>query len=423
MQVASPQGAISEQAWYAGVAPSGPQPAALGPVLVHSRGILAGAMLTVPTLLQKARTATTLQDFGDEWFLRPLTRLVDEVNAHAGLVAPEAGAGQRILSALEDRLRLVQYLKDHPEVHDEQIEIACAIIGLPRTGSTVMHRLLASSPRTTSFFWWETTFPLPLAGEAVGDPAPRIALAHQIVDRLLSEWPDFESIDPIEAEAVAEEVILLDRTFLSSTYDSMMPIPGYGAWQADQDHAPAYRDLLLWMKALQFQSPWRRGRKWVLKTPHHLLGGMNGLLKVFPCVPLVMTHRNVGQVLPSYCSMCASMSIGASTTYRRELQGAHWTGRFRTGLERFEALRKTLPENRIVDVRYEDTVSDPIGTASRVMSAIGMGCDSADRAAMEACMAANVRENRPKHKYSAEEFGLTREGIAADFAFYHDRYL
>lgn len=380
-------------------------------------------MITVPALLEKARAATGLQDFGDDWFMVPLTRLIGEVNAHAGLIAPEAGAGYRILSALEDRLRLVQYLKDHPAVHDEKIDVACAIVGLPRTGSTVMHRLLASSPRTTSFFWWETTFPLPLAGEAAGDPSPRIALAHQIVDRLLKEWPDFESIDPIEAEAVAEEVILLDRSFLSSTYDSMMPIPGYGIWQADQDHESAYRELVLWMKVLQYQSPWRRGRKWVLKTPHHLLGGMNGLLAVFPGVPLVMTHRDVGQVLPSYCSMCASLSIGASTTYRRELQGAHWTRRFKTGLERFEALRGSLSEGRIVDVRYEDTVSDPVGTARGVMTAIGMGFDEADRAAMQACMAANARENRPKHKYSAEEFGLTREGIAADFAFYHDRYL
>jgi len=128
-------------------------------------------------------------------------------------------------------------------------------------------------------------------------------------------------------------------------------------------------------------------------------------------------------VLPSYCSMCASLSIGSSSTYKRENEGAHWTRRFKTGLERFMEIRKSLPADRIVDVRYEDTVSDPIGTGERVMKAIGVGFDAADRAAFEACMAANVRENRPKHKYSAEQFGLTPEGIAADFAFYHDEYL
>ena len=378
-----------------------------------------GAALSVSGLMAQAQAATGLQDFGDDWFLTPLSKLVDCVNAEAGLIAPDAGAGYRIQSALSDRLKLVQYVQDHPEALDEQIDVACAIIGLPRTGSTVMHRLLSSVPQTTSFFWWETTFPLPFDGEALGDPSPRIAMAHQVVDQLLRDWPDFESIDPIEAEAVAEEVILLDRSFLSTSYDSMMPIPSYGYWQADQDHEPAYRDLLLWMKVLQYQMPSRRGKTWVLKTPHHLLGGMSGLLKVFPDVPLVMTHRNVAQVLPSYCSMCASMSVNSSTTYRKEDQGAHWTRRFKTGLERLMEVRQTLPEGRIIDVRYEDTVSDPIGTASRVLKAIGLPVDTA---ALEACIAANARDARPKHKYSAEAFGLSDSSIAADFAFYHDAY-
>lgn len=377
------------------------------------------AALSVSGLMSQAQAATGLQDFGDEWFLTPLSKLVDCVNAEAGLIAPDAGAGYRIQSALSDRLKLVQYVKDHPEALGEQIDVACAIIGLPRTGSTVIHRLLSSIPQTTSFFWWETTFPLPFDGEALGDPSPRISMAHQVVDQLLRDWPDFESIDPIEAEAVAEEVILLDRSFLSTSYDSMMPIPSYGYWQADQDHEPAYRDLLLWMKVLQHQMPSRRGKTWVLKTPHHLLGGMSGLLKVFPNVPLVMTHRNVAQVLPSYCSMCASMSVNSSTTYRKEDQGAHWTRRFKTGLERLMEVRQTLAEGRIIDVRYEDTVRDPIGSASRVLKAIGL---PVDKAALEACIAANARDARPKHKYSAEAFGLSDSSIAADFAFYHDAY-
>ena len=386
------------------------------------------AQLDRDSLLQQARDATGLTDFGDMWFLSSLDKLITCINAEAGLVAPDAGAGYRIQSALADRLRLVQYCKDHPEVLDETIDVACAVIGLPRTGSTVMHRLLSSLPQTTSFLWWETTFPLPFEGEAPGEPAPRIAMAHQIVDQLLTEWPDFESIDPIEAEAVAEEVILLDRSFLSTTYDSMLPVPRYGFWQADQDHEPAYRELLVWMKVLQHQNApssrfGRRGRKWVLKTPHHLLGGMNGLLAVFPDIPLVMTHRDVAQVVPSYCSMCASMTVGASTTYRREDQGAYWTQRFRTGLERFDALRETLPNGRIIDVRYEDTVRDPMGTALRVLDALGLPNGVPERAALEACMTANARESRPRHKYAAEDFGLTAEGIAADFAFYHDRYL
>lgn len=382
-------------------------------------------MISTAALIEAARETTGLTDFGDEWFITPLEKLVGWVNRDAGLIAPDAGGGGRIASALADRLQLVQYFKDNPAALDERIEVACAVIGLPRTGSTVIHRLLSSSPKLTALYWWETAFPLPLPGESIDDPSPRKEAAKGFVDYLLNEWPDFESIDPMDAMAVNEEVTLLDRTFLSTTYDSMMPIHEYGYWQADQDHEPAYLDLELCLKAIQYQRALRGlpRRPWVFKTPHHVLGGIGGLLKVWPDVKLIMTHRDVGQVLPSYCSMCASLSITASTTYARENEGAHWTRRFKIGLERFMALREKLPPGRVIDIQYQDTVSDTLVVARRLMEALGLGVDPADEAAFAACIAENARESRPRHKYSAEQFGLTPEGIARDFAFYHQQFL
>lgn len=381
--------------------------------------------LDVESLLDDARKTTGLSDFGDPWFLTPLGNLVEAVNAEAGLVAPDAGAGARIKGALADRLQLQQYFKDNPEVVEETVELACAIVGLPRTGSTAIHRLLASSPRLAGLWWWESAFPLPFADESPLDPSPRQEAAKQMVDWLLTEWPDFESIDPMDAMSLNEEVVLLDRTFLSTTYDAAMPVHSYGHWQFDQDHEPAYRDLYRFMQAIQHQRV-QRGeprRPWVFKTPHHLLGGIEGLLKVWPGVKLVMTHRDVAQVLPSWCSMCCSLTVNSSTTYRKEDQGAHWTSRFRKGLDRFETIRERLAPGQIVDVRYEDTVSDPARTTEAVLAALGMPADDADRAAIAACIAENAREARPRHKYSAEEFGLSSEGIARDFAAYHARYL
>ena len=381
--------------------------------------------LAVNALLQQAREATGLSDFGDDWFLRPLTRLVDDVNREAGLVSPESSAGARIQGALADRLQLEQYFKDHPEAAQERIDLACAIIGLPRTGSTMVHRLLSASPKLTALWWWETAFPFPLPGEAMDDPAPRQEAAKGMVDWLLSEWPDFESIDPMDAMAINEEVVLLDRTFLSTTYDSMMPIHGYGHWQAEQDHEPAIRDLYRFLQVIQHQRVARGEvrRPWVFKTPHYVMGALAGLLKVWPDVKLVMTHRDVGDVLPSYCSMCASLSVNSSTSYRKEAQGAHWTRRFRDGLNRLEAIRATLPAGQVIDVAYRDTVTDPQGTGEKILAALGYAPDADDRQAMQQAIAANAREARPKHKYSAADFGLTPEGIAQDFADYHIKYL
>ena len=129
--------------------------------------------LNVETLMESARGATGLSDFGDDWFIAPLRRLVDDVNRDAGLVSPESSAGARIQGALADRLQLEQYFKAHPAAAAEQIDLACAIIGLPRTGSTMVHRLLAASPKLTALWWWETAFPFPLPGEAMDVPVPR----------------------------------------------------------------------------------------------------------------------------------------------------------------------------------------------------------------------------------------------------------
>ncbi|NBR30872.1 MAG: sulfotransferase [Sphingomonadaceae bacterium] len=381
--------------------------------------------LDADQLMQQAIAETGLTDFGDPWFEAPLQALIGYVNRDAGLLSPESSAGVRIQSALSDRLKLVQYFKDHPEAAEERIDLACAIIGLPRTGSTMVHRLLAAVPGFTALWWWETGFPFPLPDESQTDPTPRQEAAKQMVDWLLTQWPDFESIDPMDAMAVNEEVVLLDRTFLSTTYDSMMPIHDYGYWQADQDHEPAFHDLYRFLQVIQHQRVLQgeARRPWVFKTPHHLMGGLNGLLSVWPDVKLVMTHRHVGQVLPSYCSMCASLSINSSTSYRKDQQGAHWSRRFRTGLERLEALRGRLVADQIIDVQYEETVSDPIGMAEAVLAQLGITADAATRAALDACVKDNAREARPRHKYSADEFGLTPEGIEADFAFYHDKYL
>lgn len=384
-----------------------------------------GDELQVEALLENARQETGLTDFGDPWFMAPLGKLIASVNAEAGLVAPGSSAGARIQGALSDRLRLEQYFKDHPEAGGEKVALACAIVGLPRTGSTMLHRLLAASPKLTALWWWETAFPTPLPGEDPADPAPRQDAGKAMVDWLLGEWPDFESIDPMDAMAINEEVVLLDRTFLSTTYDASMPVHSYGHWQADQDHEPAYRDLYRFMQAIQYQRAMRgeARRPWVFKTPHHLLGGIGGLLKVWPGVTLVMTHRHIGEVMPSWCSMCCSLSVNSSTTYRKEAEGTHWTSRFRTGLERFDAIRGGLEPGRVIDVRYSETVSDPAGTALRVMQALGLNADQADRAAIDCAIAENAREARPRHKYSAAEFGLSASGIAREFAFYHDRYL
>jgi hypothetical protein len=373
--------------------------------------------LEVETLLERGRQAAGLADYGDRWFLPPLERLVDAINAEAGLVSDDEPPVQRIVQSLADRLHMVELLRLRPEILEEPVEVAGVIMGLPRTGSTMLQRLLGSSPQLTSGYWWEVTFPLPFADEQPGDPTPRHEAARAMVQSFYETWPDFQSIHPMDAMAHDEDVILLDKTFLSSTYDSILNVPSYGLWMAQQDHIPAYRELRMWLQVLQDQSPWRRGRKWILKSPHHLTG-LGGFLAVFPEALAIMTHRDVAELVPSYCSMCASITAPHSNSFDPKDLGPYWSGRFSRAMRRLIDTRAGTQGNRFVDIAYADLLQDPITEAKRVFTAAGLVFRETDEAAMATWLAANNRQTRPAHRYAPETYGLTEDGLDRDFAFY-----
>lgn len=387
------------------------------------RARTANARVEVGALLAQAQNKTGLSDFGDPWFLGPLERLVEAINAEAGLADASASPVQRIVQSLVDRLTLFDLLKNRPQIRDENVDVVGVILGLPRTGSTLLHRLLGSSPQLTSGYWWEMNFPMPLPGEQPGDPSPRVNLAKSVVTDLLREWPDFETIDPIDATGLCEEVVLLDKSFLSSTYDSILNVPSYGRWMDQADHRKAYAELRIWLQVVQSLRAAGPRRKWLLKSPHHLMAGLDGLLAEFPEARLIMTHRAVEHSLPSYCSMCASMTAPFSSTFRKSEQGAYWNWKFQQGLRKLMRHRAELPVNRFVDVTYEETTKAPLETAMRVMRQIGLEPTADDAAAFQACLDENRRDTRPSHRYDPREFGLTVEEIQQAFRFYTDCYL
>ena len=379
--------------------------------------------VTVDNMLAGARKATGLSDFGDSWFLEPLDKLVTAIAEEAHLVAPDAPPVERIVQSLGDRLRKVQLLKLHPDIRDEPIHVAGAILGLPRTGSTMLHRLLASAQQLTATYWWEAAMPLPFPGEKPGDPRPRKEAAKAAVETFYAAWPDFRSIHPMDALAPDEDILLLDKTFLSTTYDSIMTIPSYGFWMAAADKRKSYEELREWLQILQWQTPARRAQSWILKTPHHLLGGLHGLMEVFPDCAVIMPHRAIDESLPSYCSMCASLTVGHTADFNAASLGDYWARRFEMGLRELIETRRAQPAGRFIDVRYTDLLRDPVESALKIVRRLGLERPDTDRSTMTAWVEANGRENRPPHRYAGTDFGLTPDGIHSRFAFYTDTYL
>jgi hypothetical protein len=373
------------------------------------------AKLSVDALLAAARDKTGLSDFGDDWFLEPLTvltaALVDEARlSEMGLALTQ----QRLTALLADRLRLRKYQSDHPEVLEQDVVVAAEICGLPRTGSTLLHRLLASSPLVTSTLSWETSYPLPFPGEGP-DAELRKQKARARYEMFMEMAPDFGDIHTIEWDGPEEDVIVLDRTFTSMSFDSFYWVPTYGDWLREFDQAPAYRELREWLQALQWQDPTRQGRPWVLKSPHHLTA-VDTVLDTFDGCKIVMTHRSPTKAVPSYASMVCAISGQYSDDVHPLEVGPYWRDRFVVALRAFTEVRERRPD-RIVDVGFKDQMSDPVGTAARVLDELGI---PADRGALEAYMDRNREEKHGSHTYTAEDFGLSEAELEKDFAFYQE---
>lgn len=369
--------------------------------------------LSVDELLSAARAKTGLDDYGDEWFVEPLQvltkALVDEARlSEMGLALTQ----QRLTALLADRLRLRQYQADNPGVVEEEVTVAAEICGLPRTGSTLLHRLLASSPHLTSTLSWETSYPLPFPGEGP-EAELRKQKARDRFAMFMEMAPDFGDIHTIEWDGPEEDVIVLDRTFTSMSFDSFYWVPTYGDWLRGFDQAPAYRELREWLQALQFQDPSRKGMSWVLKSPHHLTA-VDTVLDTFPGCKIVMTHRSPTQAVPSYASMVCAISGQYSDDVDPLQVGPYWRDRFVVALRALADVRERRPD-RIVDVAFKDQMSDPVGTAARVLGELGM---PADREALEDYMARNREERHGSHTYTAEDFGLSEAELEQDFAFY-----
>jgi LPS sulfotransferase NodH len=373
-------------------------------------------------LLAMARERTGLDDFGDTWFLEPMDRYIEAANRESAMTpAGVAGQTEVIVKGLASRLRMIEDIKLHPEILQEKVEVAGVILGLPRTGSTIFHRLLASTPGMTAIRWFEAQNFAPFPGERPGQPDERRAYAQAMIDGWLSLSPELASIHPLDPEAPDEEILILGQMFVSTMVEGMTFVPSFAAWLDTYDQSRGHEDLKTILKYLQWQDPSRRGRKWVLKSPSNLPYAET-VAKAFPEALLIMTHRDPIETVPSYISMQVALyKLGAELEERQVAE--FWFHRLAQWMRRFESARGKIGEDRFIDIDYRLVTREPLAQAERVLQRMGVPVDDRVNTALAEFMAGNQREQRPTHAYSLERFGLTEEMIRDAFAGYRSRYL
>jgi len=374
-------------------------------------------------LAARACAEAGLTDFGDPWLFEHLDALIPLLNSEAELSPSGVGvASGMITRALVNRLRFIDLLKRHPEIDDEQVHVAAVVVGLPRTGSTMLHRILASSPGMTGVRWYECQNYVPFPGEARGQPEPRREAARQILDYMLKTIPDLMSIHPMDIDQPDEELIVLGQLFSSTMIEGTYHVPGFAQWLTTHDRERPYHDLKRILKALQWQDPSRAGKQWILKTPGHLMG-LDGIDRVFPEAVVVMTHRDPVETMPSYCSMEYSLYRMVSDTITKEQVAAYCIPRWQQLLDMFIDARGRLGDKRFVDVNYRELTKRPIEVGSEVLRRAGVTVTPEIRAGMEQWIEANRREDRAPHRYTLQDFGLTEAELQARFANYRARFI
>ena len=375
-------------------------------------------------VLWEARRKVGLSDFGDEAFLEPLEVLIDSINREAALnpVGRMIIRG-RIVGVLINKLVAQDTIKKHPEILDIPVEAPIVVAGLARTGTTMLHRLIAQDPSMRSLASWEAINPAPHTTHEPGKGKdPRFAQAAKAAKGLKYMSPGFFAIHPAEPDAPEEEVILLEQAFLTTTPEAMMNVPTYSKWLEQQDHVPAYQALKRMMQYLQWQRPGiGKPTRWVLKTPHHQ-EYFDPLLEVFPRATIVHTHRDPLKTSASFFSMVTHLQMIFSDDVDPNRVANHWLDKIEKMARRTMATRDRVNDEGFVDVSYYDLIEDPISEVERVYEAAEKVLTPEARAAMEASRKVNKQHKYGKHKYSLADFGMTKEDVETRIAEYRARF-
>ena len=366
--------------------------------------------------MARARAQTGLDDFGDLPFEEALEMLIFSLERDAKLdAARRAGAAQMIIGTLAKNLRLVEDRKRFPGIAQEEVKAPIFILGLPRTGSTNLHRLMAQCEGIRAPRRWEMSRPSPPPEAATYETDPRIAEVHAA--EIVGASEELQRKHPVTADLPEQCQSLNDFIFMNWSLLAPFEMPTYRAWLQTADHRPSYEAHKRTLQHLQHRHPGR----WVLKYPKHAFT-LDALLAVYPDARIIWTHRDPTRIIPSAISLIETFRK-ATPGYAPELLGREWAPFEELGMRRGLAMRDNLvrPEN-VVDVHYADVMRDPIGVIERAYSHFGVVLSAESKARIQRFLAENAKDKHGAHAYSAEQFGLSERMLRTLFKDYTDRF-
>ncbi len=380
----------------------------------------AGAELSASALMTEAAERAGHDDWGDRGFTEPLGLLVKSCQSTGRLNQ----VGWRVLRSvllrhLRNRLYLQAYLKGRPDAAERPLGAPLVVTGLPRTGTSLLHNLLAQDPRHRVLRLWEALHPVPPGDGHGSDQASLVHQAESWLERFYALAPGFRTIHPLTAEGPEECDALLQNAFASQHFTDMFDAEEYSRWFDGSNLAREYTYYALQLRVLTRDD--ETAKRWVLKSPGHI-GHLDALLEVLPDGLVVHCHRNPVEAVPSYASLILHVRRPNSDDVSPATIGEQALRRCAIALERALDVRAAVDERRFLDVAYPALVDNPVRTVARIYDWFGVRLDGAVEAAMRRWLADHPSHRHGVHRYDLASFGLSANRVRAAFAAYHQRF-
>ena len=365
------------------------------------------ARFTRERFVAEAVEATGLDDFGEAGWQEGLDRYLDALVATAQL--NDLGvtvAGDGVVTDLANRLRLVRWREEHPEVARQQIVRPVVIVGQPRTGTSILHDLMAQDPANRAPLMWEVERPVPAPRTETFHTDPRIAECQAGFDLVESIIPGFTAFHELGARLAQEDVRIFNSDFKSMIYPLQFEVPAYDRWLLHEaDLASTYRWHRHFLQHLRSEHP---GERWVLKSPVHLWN-LPTLFAEYPDAVVVQTHRDPLKVIASISALGASLREMTSDHVDLRTLALQYREDIIDCLDRALAARRdgVLPRGQVVDVHFGQFRKDPIAAVAGVYDALGVELTAEAEERMRAHLDAHPGDpDNALRRYSFGDTGL-----------------
>jgi hypothetical protein len=360
-------------------------------------------------------------DFGPPDYLKGLKALLQSMDydPHFSTQGRRAAWGQ-VVGALRGRASAIQSMKVHASFEAAPIVSPVVITGIPRTGTTALHRLMAVDSRFQGLQTWLLDTPMPRPPVSEWSSYPQFQRTAAALEARYAAAPQKRAAHFMAAEQVHEDCMLLWHGFVSNLWTCGWSAASYDAWWQTQSEAPAYD---YFQRCVQLIGSGEPEKRWLLKNPGHI-DNLDLLFAVFPDARVIQTHRDPAKAVPSLVSLLMQLHPlieEGRADQRAEIMLRREVAKWASATRKTEAVRLSHSD-QVLDVVHADFHADPMAVLERIYRFIGWDIPDHVRAGFAQRIEEKPELSRGIHRYSIADFGMTEEEAREPFGDYVQRY-